>query len=178
MEAKGGGRSHSQSRIASFPGKSSNEKHLIARTPDTWHTAAFMILPKGHHWIITGKACCVTPTFSGVPKQGDKIKNGYLTPHFSGAHKWAEVLNNPCILGVSQTRGQKQQWLPHPCILGHRDSSVCSRCNQNPARLDGNVKGKRRANPHWLHALNQSQKSARMDPLSICKTGMQKACVR
>ena len=33
--------------------------------------------------------------FSGVPKQGDETKIGYINPTFSGAHKWAEVVCNP-----------------------------------------------------------------------------------
>ena len=44
----------------------------------------------------------VIPTLSGVPKQGNKISDGYFTPAFSRAHKWAEVLCNPCILGGRQ----------------------------------------------------------------------------
>ena len=64
-----------------------------------------------------GRNCFVTPAFSRVPKQGDKIKSGCLTPAFSEAHKWAEVLRNPCILGGPQTRGQNRNWLPHPCLL-------------------------------------------------------------
>ena len=65
-----------------------------------------------------GLKCYVTPAFLGVPKQGDKIRNGYLTNAFSGAHKWVELLRNPCVLGDAQTRGQNQKWLLHPCLLG------------------------------------------------------------
>ena len=32
----------------------------------------------------SGRKCYVTPAFSGVPKQGDKIRSGCLTPAFSG----------------------------------------------------------------------------------------------
>ena len=66
----------------------------------------------------SGRKCYVTPSFSGVPKQGDKIRSGYLTTPFLGAHKWAELLRNPSILRGPQTRGQNQKWLPHPCPLG------------------------------------------------------------
>ena len=65
----------------------------------------------------SGWKCYITPAFSGVPKQGDKIKSGYLTHAFLGAHKWAELLQNPCILGNLLTRGQNQKWLPHLCLL-------------------------------------------------------------
>ena len=54
---------------------------------------------------ISGQSCYVTPTFSWVPKSGDKIKSGYLTPAFSGAHKWGELLRNPYVLGGAQQRG-------------------------------------------------------------------------
>ena len=36
----------------------------------------------------TGRNCYVTTEFSGVHKQGDKIKSGYLNPASLGAHKW------------------------------------------------------------------------------------------
>ena len=42
-----------------------------------------------------GPNCYVTPAFSGVLKQEDKIRIGYLTPAFVGAHKWAELLRSP-----------------------------------------------------------------------------------
>ena len=48
----------------------------------------------------SGRNCYITLAFSGVPKQRDKIKSGYLTPAFSGAHKWAELLRNPSFSGV------------------------------------------------------------------------------
>ena len=35
----------------------------------------------------SGWKCYITPAFSGVPKQGDRIKSGFLTPTFSGAPK-------------------------------------------------------------------------------------------
>ena len=50
----------------------------------------------------SGQNCYVTPKFTGVPKQGDKIKSGYLTATFSGAHKWAELLRNLAFLGVPE----------------------------------------------------------------------------
>ena len=52
----------------------------------------------------TGHKCCVTPTFSGVPKQGDKIRIGCLTPAFSGAQKRAELLCDHSILEVSNAK--------------------------------------------------------------------------
>ena len=78
-------------------------------------------------WPTSGHKCYITPAFSGVPKQEDKVNGG---PQVGGsatsplrsrgspnkgtksmvAHKWAEVLHHPCVLGVPQTRGQSQRW--------------------------------------------------------------------
>ena len=52
-----------------------------------------------------GRNGYVTPTFSGVPNKGEKIRSGCLTPAFSGAQKRAELRHDPCILGGSQQRG-------------------------------------------------------------------------
>ena len=65
-----------------------------------------------------GRKCYVTPTFSGVPKQGDKIRIGCITSAFSRAQKRGKVLRNPYVLGGPQTRGHNQKWPPHPCLLG------------------------------------------------------------
>ena len=80
-----------------------------------------------------GRKCYITPTFSGVPNKGDKIKAGpkegknatsalhsrgspnkweqnqnwLPKPCLLGAHKWAEMLRQPCILGDPQTNGDK-----------------------------------------------------------------------
>ena len=51
-----------------------------------------------------GQKCYVTPTFSGVPKQGDKIKSGYLTASFSGAQKGANA-TSPLHSRGPQTKG-------------------------------------------------------------------------
>ena len=61
-----------------------------------------------------GRTCYVAPAFSGVPKQGDKIKSGDLTLAFSGAQMRAEVLCNYCVLACPH---QGQKWPPHPCLL-------------------------------------------------------------
>ena len=55
--------------------------------------------------------CCVTHAISNVPKQGNKIKSGYLTTAFSGAPKRAVLLRNHCILGgpQRQARGTKSE---------------------------------------------------------------------
>ena len=74
----------------------------------------------------SGQNCYVTPAFygyltptsSGVPKRGDKIKSGCITPAFPGVHKWAELIHNPCVFGGRQTRGHKEEWLHHPRLLG------------------------------------------------------------
>ena len=73
----------------------------------------------------SGRKCDITPAFSGVPIQGDKIRSGCLTPTFSGAHKWSEVLRNPCFLGGPQTRGQNQKGLPQPCLLRGQNQIWC-----------------------------------------------------
>ena len=67
-----------------------------------------------------GRNCCVTPAFSRVPKQGNKIRSGCLTTPFSGAQKWAELLRHTCSLGGPETHSgeQNQKWLPHHCFLG------------------------------------------------------------
>ena len=78
-----------------------------------------------------GRTCYVTPAFSGVPRQGDKIRSGCLTSTFSGGHKRAEVLRNPCILGGPQTRGQNQKWLPH--TLPSRGATRERKCYVTPA---------------------------------------------
>ena len=82
---------------------------------------------QGQWWPTSGRKCYITPAFSGVPKQGDKVKGG---PQVGGgatsplrssgspnkgtksmvAHKWAEVLHHPCVLRGPQTRGQSQGW--------------------------------------------------------------------
>ena len=68
----------------------------------------------------SGRNCYVTPTFSGVPKQGDKIRIGCLTPAFSGAQKRAEVLRSPCMLRgpQRQARVENQKCLRQPYLLG------------------------------------------------------------
>ena len=52
-----------------------------------------------HNWPTSGRYCHITPAFSGIPKQrGTKSEL---------AHEWAEMLHHPCILGDSQTTGDK-----------------------------------------------------------------------
>ena len=82
---------------------------------------------QSQRWPTRGRKCCITPAFSGVPKQEDKVTSG---PQVGGsatsalqsrgspnkgtkskvAHKWAEVLHQPYVLGGPQTRGQSQRW--------------------------------------------------------------------
>ena len=79
----------------------------------------------------SGQNCYITPAFSGVPKQGDKVKGGpqvgriaisplaTAPPRSRGSankvtksklpHKWAELLHHLCVLGGPQTRGQSQR---------------------------------------------------------------------
>ena len=78
-------------------------------------------------WPTSGPKCYITPAFSGVPKQGDKVNGGpkvgesATSPLRSRgspnkgtkpkvAHKWAEVLHHPCVLGGPQSRGESQWW--------------------------------------------------------------------
>ena len=78
-------------------------------------------------WPTSGRKCYITPAFSGVPQQGDKVKGGQqvggsatsplrsrVSPNTRTkskvAHKWAEVLHHPCVLGCPQTQGQSQRW--------------------------------------------------------------------
>ena len=78
---------------------------------------------QSQRWPTSGQNCYITPAFSGVPKQGDKVQVGgsATSPVRSRgspnkgtkskvAHKWAEVLHHPCLLGGPQTRGQSQRW--------------------------------------------------------------------
>ena len=82
---------------------------------------------QSQRWPTSERKCYISPAFSGVPKQGDKIKGG---PKVGGtatlplrsrgspktgtkskvAHKWAELLHHPSVLGGPQTRGQNQWW--------------------------------------------------------------------
>ena len=82
---------------------------------------------QSQRWPTSGRRCHITPAFSGVPKQRDKVNGG---PQVGGsatsplrsrgspnkgtksmvAHKWAEVLHHPCVLGGPQTRRQSQRW--------------------------------------------------------------------
>ena len=52
--------------------------------------------------------------FSGVPKQGDKIRSGYLTRAVSTAQKRAKERRDPWVLIGPQRSEQTQKWLPHP----------------------------------------------------------------
>ena len=78
-------------------------------------------------WPTIGRKCYISPAFSGVPKQGNKVQGGpqvggsATSPLRSGkspnkgrkskvANKWAEVLHHPCVLRGPHTRGQSQWW--------------------------------------------------------------------
>ena len=64
-----------------------------------------------------GRKCYITPTFSGVPNKGSKIRNGCLTPAFLGAQKRAEMLHHPRILRGPQQRGAKSEMAASPNSL-------------------------------------------------------------
>ena len=82
---------------------------------------------QSQRWPTSGHNCYITRAFSGVPKQGDKVKGAPQVGRIATsplrswgspskgtkskvAHKWAELLHHPCILGGPQTRGQSQRW--------------------------------------------------------------------
>ena len=54
---------------------------------------------QNQNWSTNGRKCYITPAFSGIPKE-ERTKSEF-------AHKWAEMLHHPCILGDSQTTGDK-----------------------------------------------------------------------
>ena len=69
------------------------------------------------------------PSLLGHPKEGNKIRSGYLTPAFSGARKRAEMLRHSChsrgsptkgskIRSGPQQRGTKSEMATSPCLLG------------------------------------------------------------
>ena len=81
---------------------------------------------QSQRWPTSGQNCYITLAFSGVPKQGDKVKGGpqvggiatsplrsWGSPHMGTKskvpHKWAELLHHPCVLGAPNTRGQSQR---------------------------------------------------------------------
>ena len=94
----------------------------------------------------SGRKCYVTPAFSVVPRQGNKIRSGWLTPIFSGAHKRAEVLRNPCILADPQTKGTKSEVAASP--VPSRGLTRGQKCYVTPA-FSG-VPSKRGQNQKWL----------------------------
>ena len=74
----------------------------------------------------SGENCYITLAFSGVPKQGDKVKGAPQVGTIAASplrsrgspnkgtkskvpHKWAEFVNHPCVRGP-QTRGRNQRW--------------------------------------------------------------------
>ena len=82
---------------------------------------------QSQRWPTSGQNCYITPAFSGVPKQGDKVKGVPQVGRIATsrlpswgcpskgtkskvAHKWAKLLHHPCVLGGPQTREQSQRW--------------------------------------------------------------------
>ena len=82
------------------------------RSPEKVTKSELAASPLPSRGPISGRNCYVTPAFSGVSKEGDKIRIGCLTPTFLEAHKLAELLQNPSNLGGPRHRGQNQNWLP------------------------------------------------------------------
>ena len=98
----------------------------------------------------SGRKCDITPAFSGVPNEGDKIRIGCFTPAFLGAQKWAEMLRHPAFSGVPN-KGDKirigcltlafsgaqnrKEMLHHPCILrGPQQKGTKSNHKKNEKR--------------------------------------------
>ena len=109
-------------------GTKSNLAHKWAEVPHhPWVLGGPQTTGQSQWWPTSGRKCYITPAFSGVPKQGDKVNGG---PQVGGgatsplrsqgspnkgtkskvAHKWAEVLHHPCILRGPHTRGHSQRW--------------------------------------------------------------------
>ena len=123
-------------RIATSPVPSwgSPNKGTKSKVPHKWaellHHPCLLGGPQtrgqSERWPTSGRNCYITPAFSGVPKQGDKVKGGqqvggsatsrvrsWWSPNKGTnskvAHRWAELLDHPCLLGGPQTRGQSQR---------------------------------------------------------------------
>ena len=99
-----------------------------------------------------GQNCYITPAFSGVPKQGNKVKGG---PQVGGMatsplrsrgspnketkskvpQKWAEFLHHPCVVEGPQTRGQSQK-----CPTSGQNSYITPAFSRVPKQGD-KVKG-------------------------------------
>ena len=94
------------------------ETELTSFAPQPAHSFGTAASPVPSRGPTSGRNCYITPAFSGVPKQGDKIRIGCLTPTFFGAQKRAEMLCNHCASRGPQQRGQNQNWVSHPCLLG------------------------------------------------------------
>ena len=103
----------------------------------------------------SGRNFYVTPTFSGVPESGDKIKSGYLTTALSGAHKWVELLRNPAFSRVP-SKGDKSK---SGCIGGKDENFICA--------AQKNITKKKFAEMVCLHQKNTLKKT----PQTIFKKG-------
>ena len=125
-----GGSATSPLRSRGFPNKGTESK-VAHKWAEVLHHPCVLggnqTRGQSQWWHTSGRKCYITPAFSGVPKQGDKVKGG---PQVGGsatsplrsrgspntgtkskvAHKWAKVLHDPCVPGGPQTRGQSQWW--------------------------------------------------------------------
>ena len=76
---------------------------------------------QNQNWPTSGHKCYITPAFSEIPKQrGTKSEL---------AHKWEQMLHHPCILGDSQTTGDKIRIRPQ--VGGNATSPLRSRGSPN-----------------------------------------------
>ena len=125
-----GGSATSPLRSRGSPNKGTNSK-AAQRWAEVLHHPCILLGPQTRgqmqSWPRDGRKCYITHVFSGVPKQGDKVKDGRYVgtsaksllrsrgspnkgtkAHVS--HVWAEVPHHPRVLGGPQTRGQSQRW--------------------------------------------------------------------
>ena len=68
-----------------------------------------------------GRNRYVTPTFSGVTKQGDKIRSGYIIPCSLGGPKVGGIVTQPLHSQGSPEGVQNQKWLHQP----PKESLIC-----------------------------------------------------
>ena len=115
--------------------RGSPNKGTKSKAPDKWteflHHPCVLGGPQtrgqSQRWPTNGQNCYITCAFSGVPKQGDKVKGARQVGRIATSplrsrgspnegtkskvpDKWAEFLHHPCVLGGPQTRGQSQRW--------------------------------------------------------------------
>ena len=67
----------------------------------------------------SGRKCCITPAFSGIPKQRGTKHNWLPKPCFLGSPQVGGNATSPLhSRGSPDKGGQNQNGLPNPCLLG------------------------------------------------------------